>query len=103
MEALETLIRDATQAFATFQNDISGRLAGPSMDKLDYQRPYRDNKIERIHSLESAGTDESDPQDTIEARLISTHRTATQYWLALVVLSLKLTDNEELLLLFSLG
>ncbi|KAF1748505.1 hypothetical protein GCK72_024972 [Caenorhabditis remanei] len=55
-------------------------------------------------SLESAGTDESDPQDTIEARLISTHRTAPQYWVALVVLyrrlcvlSLQLTDNEELL------
>lgn len=55
-------------------------------------------------SLESAGTDDSDPQDTIEARLISTHRTAPQYWVALVVLyrrlcvlSLQLTDNEELL------
>lgn len=93
-------------------------------------------------SLESAGTDDSDPQDTIEARLISTHQTArkwikaiyylkitwpttivtiiiylkiqnvfvyssyfsAQYWVALVVLyrrlcvlSLQLTDNEELL------
>lgn len=55
-------------------------------------------------SLESAGTDDSDPQDTIEARLISTHQTAPQYWVALVVLyrrlcvlSLQLTDNEELL------
>uniref|UniRef100_A0A8R1HTB7 BTB domain-containing protein n=1 Tax=Caenorhabditis japonica TaxID=281687 RepID=A0A8R1HTB7_CAEJA len=55
-------------------------------------------------SLESAGTDDSDPQDTIEWLLIATHRTAPQYWVALCVLyrrlcvlSLQLTDNEELL------
>lgn len=30
-------------------------------------------------SLESAGTDDSDPQDTIETRLIATHRTARKF------------------------
>ena len=48
MEAVKSSIRDATKVFATFQNDVSGQLAGQSMDKLDFLRPYRDNKTEGI-------------------------------------------------------
>ena len=54
------------------------------MQKHFQQRPYSifwnapclPNMNASNESMESAGTDESDPQDTSEARLISTNRTA---------------------------
>ncbi|CAI5455785.1 unnamed protein product [Caenorhabditis angaria] len=55
-------------------------------------------------SLDSVGTNDSDPQETIETLLIATDRAAPQYFSSLVVLyrrlcviSMQITDNEELL------
>ncbi|CAB3399682.1 unnamed protein product [Caenorhabditis bovis] len=81
---------------------ISHRVNGAVAVRLNASR--MNNMRSSNESLESAGTNDSDPQETIETLLIATHRTAPQYWVALVVLyrrlcvlSLQLTDDEELL------
>ncbi|VDM61915.1 unnamed protein product [Angiostrongylus costaricensis] len=57
-----------------------------------------------MESLNSIDSDESDPRDTIETRLIVTHQTSADYWVALavlyrrlVVLSIQLTDDEDIM------
>ena len=49
------------------------------------------------------GSGESDPENTISTRLLAVHQTSPDYWMALVVLyhrlvvlSIQITDDEEL-------
>ncbi|CAD6189299.1 unnamed protein product [Caenorhabditis auriculariae] len=80
---------------------VSHRITGAVPVRLNASRMA--NLRLSNESLESAGTEESEPSETIETRLIATHQTAPSYWVALVVLyhrlaalSLQLTDDEEL-------
>lgn len=84
------------------ETPVQHRVTGAVPVRLDASRfpNVRYSSTESIKSLES---DQSDPQDTIETRLIATHQTSADFWVALavlyrrlVVLSIQLTDDEDI-------
>lgn len=87
---------------ATFTNPVQHRVTGAVPVRLNASRVpnVRYSSTESLNSMES---DQSDPQDTIETRLIATHQISADYWVAvavlyrrLVVLSIQLTDDEDI-------
>ncbi|EYC15430.1 hypothetical protein Y032_0037g3517 [Ancylostoma ceylanicum] len=87
---------------ATFNTPIQHRVTGAVPVRLNASRVpnVRYSSTESLNSLDS---DDTDPQDTIETRLIAMHQTSSDYWVALcvlyrrlVVLSIQLTDDEDI-------
>ncbi|KHJ85026.1 kelch repeat protein, partial [Oesophagostomum dentatum] len=87
---------------ASFNAPIQHRVTGAVPVRLNASRVpnVRYSSTESLNSLDST---DSDPQDTIETRLIALHQTSTDYWVALcvlyrrlVVLSIQLTDDEDI-------
>ncbi|CAJ0916107.1 unnamed protein product, partial [Mesorhabditis belari] len=78
------------------------RGTGATAVRLDASRVPND-KYGSTESLDSVGSGESDPENTISTRLLAVHQTSPDYWMALVVLyhrlvvlSIQITDDEEL-------
>uniref|UniRef100_A0A7I5E8I5 BTB domain-containing protein n=1 Tax=Haemonchus contortus TaxID=6289 RepID=A0A7I5E8I5_HAECO len=87
---------------SSFTAPVQHRVTGAVPVRLNASRVpnVRYSSTESLNSLDSA---ESDPQDTIETGLIATHQTSADYWVALavlyrrlVVLSIQLTDDEDI-------
>ena len=81
---------------------VAHRVTGATAVRMDASRVPND-KYGSTESLESVGTDTSDAENTINTQLLAVHQTSGEYWVALVVLfhrlvvlSLQLTDDEEL-------
>ncbi|KJH50480.1 kelch repeat protein [Dictyocaulus viviparus] len=87
---------------SSFNAPIQHRVVGAVPVRMNASR-LSNVRYSSVESLNSIDSDESDPQDTIETRLIVTHQASTDYWLALavlyhrlVVLSIQLTDDEDI-------
>ncbi|KAK6056786.1 kelch repeat protein [Cooperia oncophora] len=87
---------------SSFTAPVQHRVTGAVPVRLNASRVpnVRYSSTESLNSVDSA---ESDPQDTIETRLIATHQTSPDFWVALavlyrrlVVLSIQLTDDEDI-------
>ncbi|KAK6740329.1 hypothetical protein RB195_008660 [Necator americanus] len=87
---------------ANFNAPIQHRVTGAVPVRLNASRVpnVRYSSTESLNSLDS---NDSDPQDTIETRLIAMHQTSSDYWVALgvlyrrlIVLSIQLTDDEDI-------
>ncbi|VDL64137.1 unnamed protein product [Nippostrongylus brasiliensis] len=87
---------------STFTSPVQHRVTGAVPVRLNASRVpnVRYSSTESLNSLDS---DQSDPQDTIETRLIATHQASADYFVALavlyrrlVVLSIQLTDDDDI-------
>ncbi|KAJ1359582.1 hypothetical protein KIN20_038413 [Parelaphostrongylus tenuis] len=86
----------------TFTAPVQHRITGAVPVRMNASR-LPNVQYSSMESLNSIDSDESDPRDTIETRLIATHQTSADYWVALavlyrrlVVLSIQLTDDEDI-------
>ncbi|CAJ0574925.1 unnamed protein product, partial [Mesorhabditis spiculigera] len=85
-----------------FVGTSHSRTTGATAVRLDAKKVVGD-QYGSTESLDSVASEESEPENTISARLLAVHQTSPDYWMALVVLyyrlmviSIQVSDDEEI-------